>query len=118
MVREKFKLYDQTVREADRIFAKAIRIVARLYKRGIIKPRKGAPVKGYPFVLDFYDVETEIEQKLYLMFEEYRMRAFQGAFHDNWDYQHWRGWGKLKKTLVEMQEKAREMKEKAKGEGK
>jgi hypothetical protein len=114
MVRERFESYDKTVREADRHFAEAIRIVAGLYKDGLIEPREGAPVKGYPFVLDFYDVGTAIEEKLYLMFEEYRMRAFQGAFHDNWDYHHWRGYGKMIKTLVEMREKAAEMRAKKK----
>jgi nitrate/TMAO reductase-like tetraheme cytochrome c subunit len=116
MVRERFKTYDKTVREADRLFAKAIVIVRDLYKDGLIAQREGTPVKGYPFVLDFYDVKTSIEEKLYLMFEEYRMRAIQGAFHDNWDYHHWRGYAKMIKTLVEMEEKARDMR--AKGEKK
>jgi len=113
-VRERFQNYDQTVRESDRHFAESIRIVAGLYKDGLIEPGKGAPVKGYPFVLDFYDVNTAIEEKLYLMFEEYRMRAVQGAFHGNWDYHHWRGYAKMIKTLVEMREKAAEMRAKGK----
>jgi hypothetical protein len=109
LVKERFATYDKTVREADRLFAKAIGIVAKLYKEGLITQRPGTPVKGYPFVLDFYDVGTSIEQKLYLAFEEYRMRAIQGAFHDNWDYHHWRGYAKLRKVIVEMEEKAGEM---------
>ncbi len=113
MIRERFKLYDGVLKEADAIFAKAIKAVAGLYADGLIAQRAGSPVKGYPFVLDFYEVETDVEQKLFLMFEEYRMRTFQAAFHDNWDYCQWRGWAKMKKTLVEIEEKARDMKAKA-----
>ncbi len=113
MIRERFKLYDGLIREADGVFAKAIKVISGLYGSGIIAQRPGTPVKGYPFVLDFYEVDTEIEQKLFLMFEEYRMRVFQGAFHENWDYCQWRGWAKMKKTLVEIEEKAAEMRAKA-----
>ena len=114
MVRERFVIYDQVLREADRIFAKAIKLVAGLYQDGLIKQREGTPVVGYPFVLDFYDVNTAIEQKLFFMYEEYRNRTYQGAFHDNWDYMHWEGYSKMRKTLVEMEEKAAEMRAKAK----
>lgn len=109
LVDEKFRVYDQTLREADRLFARAVRVVAGLYADGVLEPRPDAPVKGYPFVLDFYEAPTAVEQMLYVAFEEYRMRAFQGAFHDNWDYQHWRGWAKLKKAVVDIEEKARAM---------
>jgi hydroxylamine dehydrogenase len=39
-----------------------------------------------------------------LMFSEYRMRAFQGAFHSNPDYAFWYGWSALKQALTEIQE--------------
>ena len=47
-----------------------------------------------------------IEQKLYVMFLEHRMRSFQGAFHMNPDYQHWYGWAELKRDLAEIREEA------------
>jgi hypothetical protein len=114
MVRERFEIYDGVLREADRIFAEAVRVVAGLYADGLIEQREGTPVEGYPFVLDFYDVDTAVEQELYLMYEEYRMRTYQGAFHENWDYMHWEGYAKMRKSLVKIRETA----EKMRGEGK
>ncbi len=114
MVRERFGIYDGVLREADRVLAEAIRIVAGLYRDGLIEPREGAPVKGYPFVLDFYEVDTAVEQELYLMYEEYRMRTYQGAFHENWDYMHWEGWGMMRKSLVKIRDMAKAMRSRAK----
>ena len=40
------------------------------------------------------------------MFMEYRMRAFQGAFHFNPDYMHWYGWAPLKESLQKIKDEA------------
>jgi cytochrome c553 len=104
---------DQMIREADRIMAEAIRTVAGLYKEGILpKPKNYA----YPFpdLLTFHDAPTVIEQKLFVMFLEHRMRAFQGTFHANPDYAFWYGWSEMQKDLTEIKEKAVEMREKTK----
>lgn len=99
---------DRMIREADRLLAEAIRIVASLYQDGIIqKPAHFA----YPFpdLLAFHDVTTPIEQKLFLMFLEYRMRTFQGTFHANPDYAFWYGWSPMVSTLTEIKAMAEEM---------
>jgi hypothetical protein len=43
---------------------------------------------AYPFpdLLTFNDAPTPIEQQLFVMYLEHRMRAFQGTFHANPDY--------------------------------
>jgi hypothetical protein len=87
--------------------AEAITIVADLYARGIIKAEEGKA--AYPDLLTFYDTTTPIEQTLYVMFLEHRMRAFQGAFHMNPDYATWYGLAELKKDLVEIRHEAERM---------
>ncbi|TSK07157.1 MAG: cytochrome C [Geobacter sp.] len=98
---------DQMIKEADKLMAEAITIVAGLYEKGVIKPQKGQP--AYPDLLTFYDTRTPIEQTLYVMFLEHRMRAFQGAFHMNPDYVTWYGLAELQKDLVDIRTEAAAM---------
>ena len=95
------------IKEADKVFAEGIEIVAGLYQDGIIK--KKGDQSAYPDLLTFYDVDTKIEQVLYEMFMDHRMKTFQGAFHMNYDYSTWYGYAKMKKDLVEIKELAQEM---------
>ena len=44
---------------------------------------------------------------------EYRMRAFQGAFHANPDYMHWYGWGPMKEAAARIRDEAGRMREAA-----
>jgi len=106
-VSHNMKNADQMIKEADKLFAKAIEIVAGLYKDGIIPRKEGAP--AYPDLLAFYDVNTKIEQTLYEMFMDHRMKTFQGAFHLNYDYSTWYGYAKMKKDLVDIRETAEKM---------
>jgi hypothetical protein len=102
---------DQMIKEVDRLMAEAILIVAGLYKDGVLpKPKNYA----YPFpdLLTFHDAPTVIEQKLFVMFLEHRMRAFQGTFHANPDYALWYGWSEMQRDLTEIKEMAAEMREK------
>lgn len=104
---------DQMIKEVDRLMAEAILTVAALYKDGILpKPKNYA----YPFpdLLTFHDAPTVIEQELFIMFLEHRMRAFQGTFHANPDYALWYGWSEMQRDLTEIKEKAAEMREKQK----
>lgn len=92
---------DAMIRQADHLLAQAIKIIAGLYKDKIIaKPDNY--VYDFPDLLAFHEAPTAIELKLFEMFMEYRMRAFQGAFHMNPDYTLWYGWSKLKQSLAEI----------------
>jgi len=102
------------IKESDKLFAEAIEIVAGLYKDGIIKKRADYP--AYPDLLAFYDVSTKIEQLLYTMFMDHRMKAFQGSFHINPDYSTWYGYAKIKKGLVEIRELAKKMRKENKAD--
>ncbi|KPL05047.1 MAG: cytochrome C [candidate division Zixibacteria bacterium SM1_73] len=98
---------DLMIKEADRLMAEAIRTVAELYEDGLLaKPENYA----YPFpdLLTFHDAPTVIEQKLFLMYLEHRMRTFQGAFHANPDYAFWYGWSEMQRDLTEIREMAKE----------
>ena len=104
---------DNMIRQADHLMAEAIRIVSDLYKDGILKkPEKY--VHTYPDLLTFFDAPTVIEQRLFVMFLEHRMRTFQGAFHSNPDYALWYGWSEMQRDLTEIKTRASEMREKAK----
>ena len=103
---------DAMIKEADKLMATAIETVANLYDKGIIKPE--ANKVAYPDLLTFYDAITPIEQTLYVMFLEHRMRAFQGAFHMNPDYVTWYGLAEMQKDLVEIKHDAAVMLKEAK----
>ncbi|MDI6763109.1 MAG: multiheme c-type cytochrome [Thermodesulfobacteriota bacterium] len=104
---------DQIIKDADRLMAEAIRIIADLYKDGILpKPKNYA--HPFPDLLAFHDAPTVIEQKLFVMFLEHRMRTFQGTFHANPDYALWYGWSKMQQSLTEIKEKAADLREKTK----
>lgn len=104
---------DQMIKAADRLMAEAIRIVAALYKDGLLaKPQSYA----YPFpdLLTFHDAPTPIEQRLFVMFLEHRMRTFQGTFHANPDYALWYGWSEMQQDLSEIKWMAEEIRLKQK----
>jgi cytochrome c553/uncharacterized CHY-type Zn-finger protein len=92
---------DRIIREADHLLAEGIRIVAKLYEDGLLKKPEHFPY-NYPDLLAFYEVSHPIEQALFKMFLEYRMRTFQGAFHANPDYTFWYGWAEMKAALTEI----------------
>lgn len=103
---------DQMIREADRLMAEGIRVVAGLYQDGTLrKPQTYA--HSYPDLLTFHDAPTTIEQKLFVMFLEHRMRTFQGAFHNNPDYSLWYGWSAMQRDLTEIKEQDGLMRERA-----
>jgi hydroxylamine dehydrogenase len=112
-VTENFKNADNMIKEADKIFAEAIEVVAGLYKDKIIVKKEGNAT--YPDLLAFYDVDTKVEQILYEMFMDHRMKTFQGAFHLNSDLSTWYGYAKLKKDLVEIKELAQSMRKEKSG---
>ncbi len=107
--RENLKNADLMIKASDKIFAEAIDIVKDLYKDGVIKKTTNAATFPYPDLLTFYEVNTPIEQKLYMMFMDYRMKTYQAAFHIMPDYTTWYGLAEMKKTLVEMKHMAETM---------
>uniref|UniRef100_A0A7V2ZL07 Cytochrome C n=1 Tax=Ignavibacterium album TaxID=591197 RepID=A0A7V2ZL07_9BACT len=105
---------DKMIREADHLMAEAIRIVADLYKDQIIPKPANYPY-AFPLLLTFHDAPTVIEQKLFVMFLEHRMRTFQGTFHANPDYALWYGWSEMQRSLSEIKELAEQMRRTNKG---
>jgi hypothetical protein len=103
---------DKMIQSADRLMAEAIRIIAGLYKDGILKQPK-TYASAFPDLLTFHDAPTVIEQKLFVMFLEHRMRTFQGTFHANPDYALWYGWSEMQRDITEIREMAADMREKA-----
>jgi hydroxylamine dehydrogenase len=99
---------DDMIHEADIVMAEAIEIVAGLFRDGILKQPKSYAY-AYPDLLSFHDSPTVIEQKLFVMFMEHRMRTFQGTFHANPDYALWYGWSAMQRSLTEIKELAENM---------
>jgi len=99
---------DDMIKNADHLMAQAIRIVAGLYQDGTLdKPKDYA----YPFpnLLTIHDAPTVIEQKLFVMYLEHRMRTFQGTFHASPDYALWYGGSETQRDLTEIRELAEQM---------
>lgn len=99
---------DEMIRQVDLLMAQGIDLVADLYAQGILEKPSGY-AQAFPDVLTFHDAPSSIEQKLFRMFQEYRMRSFQGVFHSNPDYALWYGWSRMQQTLTEMQEMAQNL---------
>jgi len=64
---------------------------------------------AFPDLLTFHDAPTPVEQRLFVMFLEHRMRAFQGTFHANPDYALWYGWSEMQRDLTEINHMAEEL---------
>ena len=96
---------DDMIENADHLMAEGIRTVAGLYQDGLLpKPKNYA--YAFPDLLTFHDAPTVIEQKLFVMFLEHRMRTFQGTFHASPDYALWYGWSEMQRDLTEIKEMA------------
>ena len=110
--RENLANADSMIKAADKIFAAAIETVAALARDGVIaKYENNKFTWPYPDLLEFYEVKTDIEQKVYMMFMDYRMKTYQAAFHLMPDYTTWYGYAELKKTMTEINELAKTMRE-------
>lgn len=111
--REQLQHGDDMIKEADHLMAEAIRVVARLYQEGLL-PKPANYASAFPDLLTFHDAPTVIEQKLFVMFLEHRMRTFQGTFHANPDYAMWYGWSEMQRDLTEIKTLAAELRERGK----
>jgi hypothetical protein len=106
--KQQLQMGDDIIKNADHLMAEGIRIVAGLYKDNVLpKPKNYA----YPFpnLLTFHDAPTVVEQKLFVMYLEHRMRTFQGTFHASPDYALWYGWSEMQRDLTEIKELAEQM---------
>ncbi len=112
--KENLKNADLMIKASDKLLAQGINIVKDLYADGIIKKGTNAATFPYPDLLTFYEVKTPIEEKLYEMFMDYRMKTYQAAFHIMPDYTTWYGLAKLKESVVEMKDMAKQMRLNAK----
>jgi hypothetical protein len=99
---------DDMIRASDHLMAQGIQVVAGLYADGTLKKPAGYG-SAFPDLLTFHDAPTVIEQKLFVMFLEHRMRAFQGTFHASPDYAMWYGWSEMQRDLTEIRELAAQM---------
>jgi predicted CXXCH cytochrome family protein len=99
---------DEMIREADRLMAEAIRVVASLYEDGVLEKPENYTY-SFPDLLAFHDAPTPIEQRLFVMFMKHRMRAFQGTFHANPDYALWYGWSEMIQDVREIKSMAADM---------
>lgn len=108
---------DQMVKEADHLMADAIRVVAGLYKDGVIEKPKTYSY-AFPDLLTFQDAPTPIETRLFVMFLEHRNRAFQGSFHSSPDYEWWYGYSELQRDLTDIKYMADELRRNAKVQAK
>jgi hypothetical protein len=103
--RAQLDLGDQVIRNSDHLMAQAIRVVAELYKDRLLPKLKNYDY-AFPDLLTFHDAPSAIEQKLFVMFLEHRMRAFQGTYHSSPDYALWYGWSEMQRDLTEIKEMA------------
>jgi hydroxylamine dehydrogenase len=106
--KEQLQQGDDMIRNADHLMAEAIRVVAGLYKDGLLAKPKNYSY-AFPNLLTFHDAPTVIEQKLFVMYLEHRMRTFQGTFHASPDYAMWYGWSEMQRDLTEIRELAENM---------
>ena len=109
--KEQLQRGDQMIKEADHLLAEAIRVIAGLYKDGVLKKPAGYSY-DFPDLLTFHDAPTVIEQRLFEMHLKHRMRAFQGVFHANPDYSLWYGWSEMQRDLTEIKTLAAELRKK------
>ena len=106
--KENLKNADLMIKAADKLLAEGINIVADLYRDGTLKMETNQATFPYPDLLTFYEVRNPIEEILYEMFMDFRMKTYQAAFHIMPDYTTWYGLAKMKESLVEMKEMAKQ----------
>ncbi|MCB9850128.1 MAG: cytochrome c3 family protein [Phycisphaerales bacterium] len=99
---------DRMIEQVDHLLAEAIRVIAGLYKDGVLK-KPDSYASNFPDLLSFSDSPTPIENRLFLMHLKHRMRAFQGTFHANPDYALWYGWSEMQMDLTEIKAMAEDL---------
>jgi hypothetical protein len=98
---------DDMIKACDKLMAEAVEIVDGLYKDGMLPEAEACP--PHTDLLRYYEVKHPIELRLYTMFLVHRMRAYQGAFHLNPNYQQWYGWSEMKMDLWKIKDMAEKL---------
>ena len=106
--REEMAKGDALIEKVDHLLAQAIREIAALDQEGI-QQQPDNYAYAFPDLLTFHDAPTPTENRLFEMHLKQRMRAFQGAFHQNPDYSLWYGWSEMVRDLDEIRAMAKEM---------
>lgn len=101
---DRLEATDSMIRDSDAVMASAIKTVRSLYDDGLLSVPAGWTTA--PDILQFYDAPSTLEQQLWTMFMESRMRTFEGGFHMNPDYMHWYGWAEMKKAQADISDEA------------
>lgn len=96
---------DDVIRTSDHLLAEAIRVVAGLYKDGLLPAPQGG-TGPFPWLTSFDPPSTIVEDKLRTMYFEHRKPAFQGIFHSNPAFAVENGLAKMQRDLVEIKELA------------
>jgi hypothetical protein len=111
LARSELEKGDAIIRESDRILAGAIRLVRNSRREPSVEEPRGS-AEPYPDLLSPEDAPEPIEQELAKMFFEHRMRAFQESFHGSHsDGGQADGLAAMRRTLADMEELARELRE-------
>lgn len=106
--REELAKGDRMIKAVDHLLAEAIREIAALYADGTLAKPAGY-AHAFPDLLTFHDSPTPIENRLFEMHLEHRMRAFQGVFHASPDYALWYGWNEMVQDLHEIKAMAADL---------
>jgi len=79
-----------------------------LYRDGVLPKPANYPY-AFPDLLTFHDAPTVVEQKLFVMFLDHRMRTFQATFHASPAHALWYGWREMHRDLAEIKELSAQM---------
>ena len=108
--RHALKDADDIKREADRLVARAARIVRGLHQDGLLDPmpeeRSAHPTAGHALVLGgpmLYENHSNAERIFFDLAKFAHAITFKGAYHQSPDHTHWLGIARLKASIAELQ---------------
>lgn len=99
---------DKLIREADALMAEGVRVVADLYKDGIVE-KPASYAAPFPQILTWRSAPNRAEDKLFEMFLFHRENMYQGAYHNNPEWTQVYGYGALVNDLNEIKALAQQL---------
>lgn len=103
---------DRAVRQADHLMAEGIRVVAGLYRDGILTNSGTAASSSAAMLPLGRNISSPVELKLFAMYLGYRMQPVRGTFHVRSNDALWNGWSELNRDLADIKFMALELREK------